>query len=60
MQCLRCGSLDSKVIYTRHHENENATVRRRECLDCKGRYTTKEHMDVKKYVGDIKGCTQAV
>ena len=42
MKCPYCGEIDSKVIDSRPAE-EGATIRRRrECLDCRKRFTTYE------------------
>lgn len=39
--CPNCGCKRSKVVYTRHKEN-NKNMRRRECEHCGRRYTTFE------------------
>ncbi len=45
MKCPYCGHIDSKVIDTRPTE-ESATIRRRrECLNCKKRFTTYEKIE---------------
>lgn len=41
MKCPVCGCMDSKVIDSRPSENA-AIRRRRECLNCKNRFTTYE------------------
>ncbi|MCM2326184.1 MAG: transcriptional regulator NrdR [Candidatus Woesearchaeota archaeon] len=45
MKCPYCGSIESKVVDKRATESENATRRRRECLNCEKRYTTYERID---------------
>lgn len=45
MKCLRCGSLDDKVIDSRASKDGNAIRRRRECLECGYRFTTYEQIE---------------
>ena len=51
MKCPHCGFAggegrpDSRVIDSRESENGEATRRRRECLNCKQRYTTYERVE---------------
>ncbi|WP_071027239.1 transcriptional regulator NrdR [Peptoniphilus raoultii] len=45
MKCPFCGHFDSKVIDTRPTEEGNTIRRRRECLKCKGRFTTYEKIE---------------
>jgi len=45
MKCPYCRSLDSKVIDSRTTKEGNAVRRRRECLDCKHRFTTYERIE---------------
>jgi len=45
MKCPYCRSLDSKVIDSRMTKEGNAVRRRRECLDCKHRFTTYERIE---------------
>lgn len=45
MLCPFCGSLKSKVVDKRETENNIATRRRRECLECEKRYTTYERIE---------------
>ena len=45
MKCLFCGYLESKVIDSRHTDDDTAIRRRRECLSCAKRYTTYEKID---------------
>lgn len=47
MKCPFCSSSDSKVIDSRPAEN-NSIRRRRECLECKARFTTYEVIDISK------------
>ena len=44
MKCPGCGAVESKVIDSRPTEN-NSIRRRRECLNCKRRFTTYEIID---------------
>ena len=45
MKCPFCGYEDSKVIDSRTKNNHNTVRRRRECLSCKRRFTTKEFIE---------------
>lgn len=45
MKCPFCGSLDSKVIDSRHNEESNSIKRRRECLSCEKRFSTYEKIE---------------
>ena len=45
MKCPNCGCMDSKVIDSRPTEN-SAIRRRRECPDCKKRFTTYEVLEI--------------
>ena len=45
MKCPSCGSEDIKVIDSRPVPENNSIRRRRECLDCKTRFTTYEVID---------------
>lgn len=40
-----CGCLDDKVLHSRAVRDGEAIRRRRECLACKGRFTTFEHIE---------------
>ncbi|AKL98035.1 transcriptional regulator NrdR [Endomicrobium proavitum] len=42
MKCPFCGSLEDQVLDSRPVEDTSAIRRRRECLECKKRYTTFE------------------
>lgn len=45
MRCPFCGWGDSKVLETRLVDDGYSIRRRRECLDCQGRFTTYEKVD---------------
>ena len=45
MKCPTCGQSDSKVIDSRHTENDSIR-RRRECIVCQRRFTTYEIVEV--------------
>ncbi len=45
MKCPYCGKTDSEVIETRDNDDLSATRRRRECTDCKKRFTTYERVE---------------
>jgi len=45
MKCPFCSSLESKVIDSRLTKEETSIRRRRECLDCKNRFTTYERAE---------------
>ena len=45
MKCLYCGGLDSKVIDSRPTDGGSAIRRRRECIECKKRFTTYEKIE---------------
>ena len=45
MKCPNCGSPDSHVLDSRHVEEGNSIRRRRECAECKRRFTTYEALD---------------
>lgn len=42
MKCPFCGSLSDRVLETRVQKEGECIRRRRECLDCNGRYSTQE------------------
>ena len=46
MKCPYCGSLDSKVVDSRHSEDGLSIRRRRECLGCQKRFTTYETVEI--------------
>ena len=45
MKCPGCGYQESKVIDSRPVSDNNSIRRRRECLECKRRFTTYEVID---------------
>ena len=45
MHCIKCGCEESKVVDSRSIEEGNAIRRRRECLNCKNRFTTYEKIE---------------
>ncbi len=45
MHCIKCGCEESKVVDSRAIEEGNAIRRRRECLNCKNRFTTYEKIE---------------
>jgi len=45
MICPFCSSEKNKVVDKRETENNTATRRRRECLDCEKRFTTYERIE---------------
>ena len=45
MKCPYCGEVDSKVIDSRPTEDGEKIRRRRECLNCKKRFTTYEKLE---------------
>ena len=46
MRCPYCGADDSKVIDSRPTEDGEKIRRRRECLNCKKRFTTYEIVEM--------------
>lgn len=45
MKCKKCGSPNTKVIYTRYLKSGYIS-RRRECKDCSNRFNTQEESDI--------------
>ena len=45
MKCPSCLNNDSKVIDSRSIQSGKSTRRRRECVECKYRFTTYEHIE---------------
>ena len=45
MKCPFCGNLDDKVIDSRNAKSGVYIRRRRECIKCRKRYTTYEHIE---------------
>ncbi|MBE6038909.1 MAG: transcriptional repressor NrdR [Anaerofustis stercorihominis] len=46
MKCLKCNSLDSKVVDSRSADDGKSIRRRRECLVCGYRFTTYERIEL--------------
>lgn len=46
MKCPYCNHLDSKVIDSRTKSNGDVIRRRRECLECTRRFTTREYIEL--------------
>lgn len=45
MKCPYCNHLESKVIDSRYTEEHTCIRRRRECMNCKDRFTTYERLE---------------
>ncbi len=45
MKCPFCGHLEDKVVDSREGKEGNSIRRRRECLRCRRRFTTYEHIE---------------
>ncbi|MBD3402651.1 transcriptional repressor NrdR [candidate division GN15 bacterium] len=45
MRCPKCGHEDNRVVDSRSSQDGWAIRRRRECLNCKERYTTYEYVE---------------
>ncbi len=45
MKCPFCGHLEDKVVDSREAKDGDAIRRRRECLRCRRRFTTYEHIE---------------
>ncbi len=45
MKCPKCGYIESKVIDSRPTDDFTSVRRRRECLECKNRFTTYEYIE---------------
>ncbi len=45
MKCPYCGSEESRVVDKRDNSHEGTTRRRRECEECKNRFTTYERIE---------------
>lgn len=54
MQCPFCGSGNDKVVDSRSSEGGRAVRRRRECRDCRRRFTTYERVDDAPRIAVIK------
>ena len=46
MKCPFCGDQESKVVDSRHSEENNSIRRRRECMKCQRRFTTHEIVEI--------------
>ncbi len=46
MKCPNCNSLDDMVVDSRPYENFSIIKRRRECINCKKRFTTYERLEI--------------
>jgi transcriptional repressor NrdR len=49
MKCPFCGHLGDKVVDSRESKEGNSIRRRRECLNCSKRYTSREHIEEIEY-----------
>jgi len=49
MKCPFCGHLRDKVVDSRESKEGNSIRRRRECLGCGKRYTSREHIEEIEY-----------
>ena len=45
MKCPFCGEINNKVIDSRLSKNGDVIRRRRECIECRRRFTTYEHIE---------------
>ena len=45
MKCPYCGDQESKVVDSRHNDENNSIRRRRECMKCQRRFTTHEMVE---------------
>jgi len=45
MRCPFCGQVEDRVVDSREAQEGQVTRRRRECLSCKGRFTTYERIE---------------
>ena len=50
MKCPYCGYQESKVVDSRHSEDNTSIRRRRECLSCQKRFTTYETVESRPMV----------
>lgn len=46
MRCPFCGANDTRVVDSRLHEEGDQVRRRRECLECRERFTTYEYAEL--------------
>jgi transcriptional repressor NrdR len=49
VKCPFCGHLGDKVVDSRESKEGNSIRRRRECLSCSKRYTSREHIEEIEY-----------
>ena len=49
MKCPFCGHLGDKVVDSRESKEGHSIRRRRECLNCGKRYTSREHIEEIEY-----------
>jgi transcriptional repressor NrdR len=49
MKCPFCGKIGDKVVDSRESKEGNSIRRRRECLSCAKRYTSREHIEEIEY-----------
>lgn len=54
MRCPYCNSTDNKVIDSRSADSGESIRRRRECLKCSRRFTTREHVEERARLVVIK------
>lgn len=45
MKCPFCGHMDTRVLDSRPNDTQTAIRRRRECIECKKRFTTYEKIE---------------
>ncbi|WP_300408307.1 transcriptional regulator NrdR [Lagierella sp.] len=50
MRCPFCNSVNTRVVDSRQVENETSIRRRRECNDCKKRFTTYEKYEINSLI----------
>ena len=50
MICPKCEHNDTRVLDSRETDGNRAVRRRRECVECKNRFTTFERVDVNKFL----------
>lgn len=48
MRCPHCGASESRVVESREGGNQAAVRRRRECSECKSRFTTYERIEPRR------------
>lgn len=50
MLCPKCSKDDTKVLDSRETDSNRAVRRRRECIDCKHRFTTFERIEMTNFL----------